>query len=223
MAQQDVYREKNKRILASLQNLTPYIVMMNPDVFKIVLNFKGEVIPLRVLCTWYDWDLSPYEGYGHEGLSAMLEKMLGYRPLIVLDAPARIVTKDDALIQEIVSCMISSIKDDPNGIGWWEINPWGELVITVAFSRKPELSSNGGQYFYYRNFAVKTAGVISWDSDSSDFHSERRENFYPVDAADLNQLMRTAAEIATNVLKGNKVSVCPCCGQKFIYQDPSEA
>lgn len=71
---------------------------------------------------------------------------------------------------KLVACSMSaSVEDDEQHKGHWSLSEDGQrLVVTTRFSRNPNLSSNGGDYYFYDIFEIAGDCVIESEDTSCD-------------------------------------------------------
>lgn len=119
----------------------------------------------------------------------------------------------NSILNDIQTAMLSSIEDG-NGEGSWEIRP-NFISVTTRFSRDPQRSNNGGEYYFYRRFKIVPGGIKAWDDWSADWDYADwggTEDFYPIALSELNPIANLAEKRAIAQWNKQAQPACPCCG-----------
>ncbi|MCX6783789.1 MAG: hypothetical protein NT141_01830 [candidate division WWE3 bacterium] len=207
MSTQENYAKKNARVLSALQSGQPYWLLKAEQEYYSLVQVGPDRLPIPIL--------KQLLGNEHGDLITLI----GREPELTFDRDMR-VANQNGLLREIVGIMLASIEADPSHKGEWEVTYNGlKGRITTEFSNRPEYSSNGGEYFFYRKFRITVAGVTSFDDWSCDFSDYQNPGqlLYRIDLTSLQPIFDHAELIAKAVIAGEWNSVCSVCGHVYTH------
>lgn len=215
------FEAKHARVKAALESRQPYWLLLdeteNPgkDWYLALIQVGSDRVPVGVVLGFYNETLDNWLPS-----SKQLGDVIGYEPMLVLNHSDKI-NDPSQLIADIVSAMLESVKDDPNAKGDWFVSKDGQYArVTTRFSRNPSLSSNGGEYYFYRTYFVEIAGVVALETWSADFDFERpSRDVFKVRLTDLNKIFELAATVVKALLEGEKTVVCEHCGRPYTHPE----
>lgn len=218
------YEAKNARIKAALVAQQPYWLLKdtslhdNVDWYYALIQVGDDRIPMPVILNMFGKDFDQWVNEPDQNL----ENVFGYPPEYEFDRNFE-VEPSSSLLKNIIDTMIASTEDDPDKLGSYDVTKEGTKAwICTRFSRDPRNSSNGGDYYEYRDYEVCTAGILARDSTSSDFGlRDPNTVLYRIDITDLRPIFEEAQKVINSLNKGIRTVVCKHCGHPFTHEHDS--